>query len=337
MNTLIRITCYGPRGSLPAPSQRGFSTLGYGGNTSCYYVEAGPFRIILDNGSGVANLGDDLMKNLLIPQQKETGKMGMPFLVFLSHYHWDHIQGGPFCVPYYLPGNVFHIHGHDPSGFEAGKEGHPGCEPKTAVERMLSEQQSNPHFPVAHECLPAGRHYVGHPRQFSQTFWYTLEEGYLTAPSPSYQRHVLCPTTDPARVLKVTTIPLNHPDGCLGYRIEYMGAVAVYCTDNEPLRHPNSQISRLAKDANWLLLDGQYTEGMLGSTAQSFGHGTPAACVEQAKVCKVQRLVIHHHDPKHDDDTLAAMEAEVVTYAENVGFTGIVEFAREGTYWQIGE
>lgn len=77
---MIRVTCYGPRGSLPSPSRKGFSTVEYGGNTSCYYVEAGPFRIILDNGSGSSVLGNDLMKNLLIPQKVRTGQMGLPFI-----------------------------------------------------------------------------------------------------------------------------------------------------------------------------------------------------------------------------------------------------------------
>ena len=322
----MKITCYGPRGSLPSPSRKGFSTLEYGGNTSCYYVEAGPFRIVLDNGSGVSSLGDDLMKNLLLPQLKTEGRMGMHFINLISHYHWDHIQGLPFHIPFFLPGNVFHIHGHDPSGYEAGKD---KCvEPRTAVERLLSEQQSNPHFPVAHECLPASRKYYGHPRQFSQTFWYIYTAG-------EYVKTDIEPASQSASVLQITTIPLNHPDGCLGYRIEHLGKVAVYCTDNEPTRHTNIQINKHGKNADWMLLDGQYTEQQLSSSTQAFGHGTPNGCIEQAQECKAKHLIIHHHDPKHDDATVAGMEVDAVAYSDTLLFPKCVEFAREGTTWEI--
>jgi len=82
----MKITCYGPRGSIPAPSRNNFNTTEYGGNTSCYLVEAGPFNIILDMGSGVLTAGDDLLR---------SGRgVGKHFIVPISHWHWDHIQGG---------------------------------------------------------------------------------------------------------------------------------------------------------------------------------------------------------------------------------------------------
>lgn len=326
----MKITCYGPRGSLPAPSREGFSTIKYGGNTSCYYVEAGPFRVILDNGSGVANLGDDLIKRLLVPQVQVTGKMGMHFINLFSHYHHDHIQGLPFCGLYFIGGNTLHIHGHTPRAHEANGN------PRTAVERILSEQQADPHFPVAFECLPATKVYSDHSRQFSEVFWYVcdlMNGSYIrrdTAPPWGGPNEVL-----PENLLKITTIPLNHPDGCLGYRIEYMGKVVVYCTDNEPLRHTNAQINKHGKGADWMLLDGQYPEALLSTSTQAFGHGTPNACVEQATACDAKRLVIHHHDPKHDDTTVGAMEVSAQEYATRSGYGGVVEFAREGMVWEI--
>lgn len=342
----MKITCYGPRGSLPAPSRPGFVTTAYGGNTSCYYVETGPFRVILDNGSGVAVLGDDLMKNLLLPQMKATGKMGMPFINLISHWHWDHIQGLPFCTPYFITGNTFHIHGFDPSGHEPGRI----ASGRTAVETMLSEQQANPHFPVAHECLPASRTYTGHPRQFSRTLWYANRSESDRPGVPASSGYVLCPTEEKARgqalfgpgaleenVLKITTIPLNHPDGCLGYRLDYMGKSIVYCTDNEPLRHPNLQITKLGQGADWILLDGQYTEDQLAKNTQVFGHGTPRACVDQAIACGAKHLVIHHHDPKNDDEAVSWMETDALVYARDNGFAHphTVEFAQEGKSWNL--
>lgn len=58
----ITATCGGHRGSIPSPSRPGFSTLQYGGNTSAYHVQAGPFSFLLDMGSGLSVLGDKFMR-----------------------------------------------------------------------------------------------------------------------------------------------------------------------------------------------------------------------------------------------------------------------------------
>ncbi len=58
---MMKVTCFGPRGSIPAPSRKGrngqpdFRTDEFGGNTSCYLVEAGPFTIILDMGASLCD------------------------------------------------------------------------------------------------------------------------------------------------------------------------------------------------------------------------------------------------------------------------------------------
>jgi phosphoribosyl 1,2-cyclic phosphodiesterase len=321
--TKMVIRCFGPRGSLPTPARRDFSTIKYGGNTNCYYVEAGPFRLILDCGSGMAILGDFLMK---------LGLIGRHFINLLTHYHWDHIQGLPFCVPYFIGSNTFHIHGPVPSGHEATGQ------PRTAVEAELAMQQSSPHFPIAHECMPARKTYTGHDRQFSKVVVYQCgtvlvdgkEKEIYTQVDPSTYK------ADNPNFLKITTIPLNHPDGCLGYRIDYMGQSMAYCTDNEPFRKPNFQISRLAAGVQWLLLDGQYTEEEIGGMNQTFGHGTPESCIDQAVACKAGLLVVHHHDIRRNDDALDKMETEARAYAEATGLgVACVQFAKEGMTWEI--
>lgn len=316
----MKVTCYGPRGSLPSPSTSTFNTAGYGGNTSCYYVEAGPFRIILDCGSGIRTLGNELLA-------KGEG-FGKNWIVLLSHYHWDHIQGLPFCIPMFIAANRFDFHGFTPSGHERG--------PRPVVETMIADQQSNPHFPVAHSEMPAQMNYTDHSRQFSETFYYMAEEviaGDQKSVSirPGHTDDLEVVLKNGYDFLKVTTIPLNHPDGCLGYRIEYKGKAAVYATDNEPLRQPNAQLTKLGKDADWMLLDGQYTENQLAGLTQTFGHGTPGACVEQAKACGAKHLVIHHHDPNNDDDTLDQMAFDALKNEPQ----GWGEFAREGTVWDV--
>lgn len=315
----IKITCYGPRGSLPSPSRKGFSTLEYGGNTSCYAVEAGPFNIILACGSGLSVLGDDLMKQ---------GKIGVELLVFISHYHMDHLAGIGFFVPAYIPSNTLHFHGHQPISRQTPYL-------QDSVETMLSEQQATPFFPVSHGAMPAKKTYKTYSAQFSSTIYYvafTGAEGQMTYGAVTLAQYS---TANTRGRIKIVAFGLNHPDGCLGFRIEYMGVVVVYCTDNEPFLFPNKEIVKHAQGADWLLLDGQYTVAQLSGMAQGFGHGTPRNCVDQAVACQAKHCVISHLDPRHDDAKVAEMELDAIQYAKEIEYTGAVEFAREGTVWEV--
>lgn len=74
-----------------------------GGNTPCVEVHAGDHHMIFDAGTGLRQLGIELMKG---PFGQGEGRASF----FISHTHWDHIQGFPFFVPAYVPGNEFTIY-----------------------------------------------------------------------------------------------------------------------------------------------------------------------------------------------------------------------------------
>src|SRR2546427_279276 len=93
------LTFWGVRGSSPAP---GLHTITFGGNTSCVSVEYREHVIIFDAGSGLRQLGLALMARDTPPI---TGSL------FLTHTHWDHIQGLPFFTPAFTPENHFVIYG----------------------------------------------------------------------------------------------------------------------------------------------------------------------------------------------------------------------------------
>jgi len=79
---------------------------GYGTNTSCTEIVGGEDHIICDAGTGLRDLGGYVIQQG--PQKRHT------FHIFISHPHWDHIQGFPFFVPAYIPGNTVNIYGcHD--------------------------------------------------------------------------------------------------------------------------------------------------------------------------------------------------------------------------------
>lgn len=120
----MRVTFWGTRGSIATP---GPATIIYGGNTSCVEIRAGTDILIFDAGTGLRPLGLALMK--------EYADQPLTVHLFLSHTHWDHIQGFPFFLPAYLPTTTIHIYG------SAG-QGRP-------LEKIIRGQMDADYFPVA--------------------------------------------------------------------------------------------------------------------------------------------------------------------------------------------
>ena len=118
---------WGTRGSIPAP---GPNTVKYGGNTACVEVRCNGELIIIDAGSGIRNLGTELLKEMPIKAS-----------ILFSHVHWDHIQGIPFFQPAYIRGNEFRLHGS--KNWD------------TKLENALKWQMHKPNFPVALEDVSA--------------------------------------------------------------------------------------------------------------------------------------------------------------------------------------
>ena len=87
----MEIKFWGTRGSITSPSKK---ILKYGGNTVCIEIKEGESEIVLDAGYGLVDLGKDIVNNRPLKIKNEIH-------IFLSHMHWDHIQGIPFFVPIY--------------------------------------------------------------------------------------------------------------------------------------------------------------------------------------------------------------------------------------------
>jgi phosphoribosyl 1,2-cyclic phosphodiesterase len=101
----------------------------FGGNTSCVEVRSGSDLCIFDLGRGLRELGVSL------------GRTPAKASMFLSHYHWDHIQGLPFFGPAYNPASVLDLYGPVREGRD--------------VKALLSGQMVAPYFPVTLEALRA--------------------------------------------------------------------------------------------------------------------------------------------------------------------------------------
>ena len=96
----MRIKFWGVRGSTPTPQP---DNLRYGGNTSCVEVRLGDNLYVFDCGTGLRSLGQQL--------QRDSQGKAVRAHIFVSHFHWDHIQGIPFFGPLYdNPENCFSFH-----------------------------------------------------------------------------------------------------------------------------------------------------------------------------------------------------------------------------------
>jgi len=110
----------------------------------------------------------------------------------------------------------------------------------------------------------------------------------------------------------VRAASLNHPGGVLAYRIEHEGRSVVYATDTEHYACVDPALRELARDADVLIYDAQYTpdeyRGASGRSKVGWGHSTWQAGCEAARAAGVGKLVLFHHDPQRTDAGVEAIE-----------------------------
>ena len=119
----LQMRFWGVRGSTPAP---GKDKLVYGGNTPCVEIrDASGHILIFDGGSGMRELGQQLAT--------EFSGRDLAANLFLTHFHWDHIQGIPYFRPLFAPTTTLGVH-----SWTSGQE----------TRRILEGQMRTPYFPV---------------------------------------------------------------------------------------------------------------------------------------------------------------------------------------------
>lgn len=190
--------------------------------------------------------------------------------IFFSHFHMDHVCGLPFFVPCYLPTSQIRIWG------ATGPDGR-------TTKQALSALMADPLFPVSMEEFKAKIEF----RDFR----------------PGDK---LNPYSDAT----LRTMPLNHPGGCAGYRLDFGNKSLAYVTDTE---HKPGTLDRnvleLADGADMLIYDANYTDEEFPRYV-GWGHSTWQEGVRLADAAGVDTLVLFHHDPKHHDEMLDRIGAE---------------------------
>lgn len=102
---------------------------GYGVATTCVEITTARGHLIVDGGSGIKNLSDQIM-------QGRTGRAKGPFHIFMTHFHWDHVIGLPFFVPHFIPGTEVHYYAVQPE-----------------LEKLIKGIFAKPYFPVPFSSL----------------------------------------------------------------------------------------------------------------------------------------------------------------------------------------
>lgn len=256
---------WGVRGSTPTPQSE---NLRYGGNTSCVEVRVNGHIYIFDCGTGFRNLGKQLSQE----------KNGHPINahIFLSHFHWDHIQGIPFFSPLYNDcDNSFVFHSSSRT---------------RGLQQALEEQMAEPYFPVNMSEMAAHRQFVN------------IDEGRTTLDHCTVQ-----------------SMWLNHPQGCLGFRMETQGKTLVYATDNEP-GDPvfDKSVRKLAQGADLLIYDAQYLPEEYAARKQGWGHSHWREAINVVMESGAKELILFHHDPDHTDSCIDAVVKQAREYYPKV-------------------
>lgn len=253
------IRFWGVRGSLPTP---GLDTVKYGGNTACVEVRCGEQIFIIDMGTGARPLAAAL-----------AGEAPLKAGVLISHYHWDHICGMPFCGLLHDPRNTIDFYGE-------GRK-------NKGLKSILAGQMRYPYFPVGLEVFLATMRY------HTITVGNTIKKGDV----------------------RISTAPLNHPQSCVAYRLDYMKKSVVYCSDNEHMDEMPKPMAKLIEGCDLLIYDAAYTDdeytGRTGTGSKAgWGHSTWDEAVRTASRLHVKKLFIFHHDPMHSDKIIDRLVRE---------------------------
>jgi len=295
----MKVKFWGVRGSIASPGPK---TVRYGGNTTCIEIRTDNNElIILDAGTGIFPLSQTLLAELPVTAN-----------VLITHSHWDHIQGLPFFIPNFIPGNTLRLHGSfDPV---SGK----------GIEQVMAVQLQYSYFPVREAEMKARIEYV------------TL------APNESIQ----------IGSAKVTPCLLSHPVIDFGYRIECNGKSVFFTGDHEPpyniyepgdegfdeyqvfVDEKNKAIDDALRGVDVLIADCSYTDAEYPAK-KGWGHGTFSSSIATAYTAGAKVLFCTHHEPTRSDDALEAVFKEAMTTNSLLSAGMEVRLAREGDVFEF--
>jgi len=286
----------GVRGSFPVAQKEFYN---FGGNTSCVEVNVGGHLIILDAGTGIVNIGDDLMEKSISSSVTPENREPVKATVLLSHIHHDHILGLTFFKPLHLKTTKVMIFGAE--------------QINTTLSETLSDVLFGKTFPVDLEEISCKLEIHG----ISDNQAILIKKG--KKPELLNLEDAVQEEDD---VLITFYKSYVHPqDGVMIYKITYKNKSLVYATDKECYFGGDRKFIKFAKNCDLLIHDTQYTtEDYLNpcSPKQGYGHSTFDMAIEVMKQAKAKKLAFFHFDPSYDDTRLARIKEYYTTSNKNV-------------------
>lgn len=261
----VRIRFWGVRGSTPCAN---FENIEYGGNTSCLEINAPGMDelLIFDSGTGIRNLGNHLER---LNEMKCQGR------IFITHPHWDHIQGFPFFKPFYSGKNKFFI--HLPEQYRGG------------AQEILSGHLTKTFFPVTLDMLNAEIEYITQKEEPEDYGHYSIE--YLVA------NH-----STKTAIFKIRIggqVIIYAPDNELPLK-------------TTPIQFLE-KFRNFIEGADVLIHDAQYTLQQY-KKREGWGHSSWERVLEVVKNSGVKNLYLTHHDPDTNDEVLKKRDRRLKQY-----------------------
>lgn len=276
----MMIKFFGTRGSIPSP---GPGTVRYGGNTTCVQlVSKGGDLIIIDSGTGIRKLGIELSK-----------MNNMPHIhLFLTHSHWDHIQGFPFFLPAYLPKTSITIY---------------GCPPAyTKLQEILSNQMESQYFPVKFKNLKANINFENFCRnkrlQIKSLLIETIENYH---PGTAYA----------LKFVENKKVFVFMTDNELSLN------------ENSPTSW--EEFKEFCKDADCFIHDAQWDEDELPKK-KGWGHSSYKEALKLALDSNAKQFYLFHHDPDRLDFQIDKFVQGCREIIKKKGRNTYCDAAREG-------
>lgn len=279
----------GVRGSYPIADK---DFLQYGGNTSCVELNINGHLIILDAGTGLIDLGNELLEKYIASGVSACDRTPANATVLISHIHQDHIHGFTFFRPLHIPSTTVNVFGN------------------VNYNETLADELANllfgKSFPLDLGDI-AGNLNI---KDISETEGIIIRHDCAPIIKRIENEQDAIPENDD--VLITCYRSYAHPqEGVLIYKIAYKDKVLVYATDKESYLGGDKKLTNFARGCNVLIHDAQYTtEDYMNSYSpkQGYGHSTFDMALECQKQTGAEKLVFFHYDPSYDDNKLNAIK-----------------------------
>jgi len=281
---------WGTRGSIPVP---GKNTLLFGGNTPCVEFRSDNNGItIIDCGSGLRELGNSL-----------AGKEYPDNIdIFLSHYHWDHIQGLPFFKPLYDASKKINFFGMNSFG--------------DGIKELLSYQMVPNHFPIKIEDLKAEISFTDiEAGNVYNSNGFIIETLKVVHPSPTLTFRI--GYGDKSIVYMTDNEIILNSDSKSGDISDKMFHMA------------NKKLINFCAGCDYLIHDTMYEESLIAGK-KGWGHSGNISLARFGVLAEAKNIVLFHYNPDYNDEKINNMLDDTISELSKISLKTKCLAAREG-------